>query len=117
MGAVGGLVLGRWVPPRVVVDHGVGRGEVEAHAARLQADQEHRHATLLEVFHRDAAVAGVAGQRDPADLRLVEFGRDQAEHGGELREHQDAPALVDQLGQHVHQQVELGALLHPQGGR
>ena len=116
MGAVGGLVLGRGVPPRVVVDHGVGGGQVQAHAAGLEADQEHRHAAFLEVFHRYAAVAGVAGQRHPADLCAVQLGGDQAEHGGELREHQDAPTLVDEFGQHVHQQVELGALLDARGG-
>jgi hypothetical protein len=43
VGAVGGLVFDGRVPPRVVVDHRVGRGQVEADAAGLQADQEDRH--------------------------------------------------------------------------
>src|SRR5947209_9037358 len=38
VGAVGRLVLNRRVPPRVVVDHRVGGGEVEAAPARLEAD-------------------------------------------------------------------------------
>ena len=40
VGAVGGLGLGGRVPPGVVVDDGVGAGQVEAGAARLEADQE-----------------------------------------------------------------------------
>jgi hypothetical protein len=43
VGAVGGLVFDGGVPPRVVVDHRVGGGEVEADAAGLEADEEDRH--------------------------------------------------------------------------
>ncbi len=41
VGAVGGLILGRHVPPRVVVDDDVGRGQVQAGAAGPQRDQEY----------------------------------------------------------------------------
>ena len=34
--AVSGLIFGRWVPPWIVVDDGVSRGEVEAGAASFQ---------------------------------------------------------------------------------
>ncbi len=43
---------------------------------------------------------------------LFDFFHNQVEHAGELREQQDAPPFFDQLRQHVHEQVELGALLH-----
>jgi hypothetical protein len=52
VGAVGGLVFDGRVPPRVVVDHRVGGGEVEADAAGLQADQEDRHLAVLELADR-----------------------------------------------------------------
>ena len=40
MGAVGRLVLDGRVPPRVVMDDRVGRRQIEAGAAGLEADQE-----------------------------------------------------------------------------
>ena len=39
----------------------------------------------------------------------LELRLDQVEHAGELREQQDPPALLDQLRQHLHQVLELGA--------
>ena len=42
VGAVGGLVLDRGVPPAVEVDDVVGAGQVEAGAARLEREQEDR---------------------------------------------------------------------------
>src|SRR5471032_1259549 len=41
VGAVRGLVFHRRIPPRVHVDHVVGGGQVDADAARFQADEEH----------------------------------------------------------------------------
>ena len=61
MGAVGGLILDRRVPPRIEVDDGVGRGEVEAGAARLEADEEHRQPRIvLEAVDALGAVLGGA---------------------------------------------------------
>jgi hypothetical protein len=67
VGAVGGLVLDRRVPPRVVVDHGIGGGQVEAEAAGLEADQEDRHPALLEAADRGFAVGRVAGEQRIGD--------------------------------------------------
>jgi hypothetical protein len=43
VGAVGGLVFNRRVPPGVVMDHRVGLGEIQAHAAGFEADEKQRH--------------------------------------------------------------------------
>ena len=58
------------------------------------------------------AVDGVAGQLHIGDLARLQLGFDQRQHAGELREQQDAPALVDQFGHHLHQPFELGRALH-----
>ena len=65
--AIGGLRLRRRVPPRVVVDHGVGAGEVEPCPAGLERDQEHVGAARLERVDRLLAIRRVPGQRDVAD--------------------------------------------------
>ena len=41
------LVLGRHVPPRVVVNDHVGRRQVKAHAARLERNQKDRNLARL----------------------------------------------------------------------
>jgi hypothetical protein len=79
------------------VDHGVGRRQVQAHAAGLQADQEHRHLPGLEPrHHRAARVVGVS----PVSIRqgspAPQLHLHQGEHLGELREHQHAAALGHQ---------------------
>ncbi len=112
MGAVAGLRLGGGVPPRIVVDHGVGGGEVEADATGLQREQEQRHLAVLEALHRLGAVARLAGEGDVANAPAIEFGGDQFQHAGELREQQHLAPLVEQRRQHVHQQLELGRLVH-----
>src|SRR5215472_1056038 len=52
VGAVGRLVLDRRVPPGVVVDDRIGRGQIEPGAAGLEADQKERHLALLKAGDR-----------------------------------------------------------------
>ena len=61
VGAVRGLGLGGGVPPRVVVDDGVGGGQVEAGAAGFEGDEEQRGFAGLEILDEFAAVLGSAG--------------------------------------------------------
>src|SRR5258708_23277017 len=68
VGAVGRLVLDRRVPPGVVMDHRIRRGEVQAAAPRLQADQENRDRPRLKAVDRVGSIAGSAGQLDIADV-------------------------------------------------
>ena len=63
VGAVGGLGLDRRVPPGVAQEHVIGRGQVQAHAARLERDQHHRRSALaLEAVDHLAAIPGAAVQ-------------------------------------------------------
>ncbi len=57
VGAVGGLVFGGGIPPGVVVDDGVGGGEVEAGASCLEGNED-----FLSSF-RQGAEGGVSGGR------------------------------------------------------
>ena len=58
VGAVGGLLLDRGVPPAVEVDDVVGAGEVEPGAAGLEREQEDRRPSpCLEAAHHRLALA------------------------------------------------------------
>ena len=87
VGAVGGLIFHRRVPPGVVVDHRVGGGERQPDPASLEADQEQRHRLALERLDRRLAVDGVSGQLDEGNPGFGQFGLDQFQHAGELGEH------------------------------
>src|SRR6516165_12239224 len=113
VGAVGRLVLDRRVPPGVVMDDRVGGGQIETSPAGLEADQKERHLAPLEARDRAGTVLRVAAQLDKLDAGLAERRLDQVEHAGELREQQDAPAVLDELRQHLYQMLELGAGGYP----
>src|SRR5208283_3706100 len=74
VGAVGRLVFSSRVPPRVVMDDGVGGGQIETAAAGLEADQKDRHRARLKTVDRGGAVRRGAGQFDKADPGPVELG-------------------------------------------
>ena len=67
MSAIGGLILGRRVPPRIHVDDEVGGREVQAEAARLEADQEDLAATRLKRRHRRLPRGG---RRRPVEVLI-----------------------------------------------
>jgi len=56
MGAVAGLVFDGGIPPRIEMDDGVRRSEVESDAAGFEADEEHGDVSCLELLHDFAAV-------------------------------------------------------------
>lgn len=62
VGAVGRLVFGGRIPPRVVVDDGVGGGEVEAGAAGFEGNEEDGLGAILEVVDEAASVLGIASE-------------------------------------------------------
>ena len=93
------------------MNDGIGGDEVEAAAAGFQRDEEERDFAGLEGTHGFGAVAGVAAQFHVRDAGFDEAGLDEVQHGGELREHQDAAAFGDQLVDHFHEVVELGRAL------
>ena len=77
VGTVAGLVFHCRVPPRVEVDHVVGRGQVEAGTAGFQADQENVAFALLERVHPCLALARRRGavqvrtRQPPQTLRAL----------------------------------------------
>ncbi|MNM56734.1 hypothetical protein D3C81_679110 [compost metagenome] len=107
-GAVRGLVFRRRIPPRIVVDHRVGRRQVQSHAARFQADQEDRYGTLLEGRHLRAPVFRFARQQRIRDIARFQFFLDQFQHAGKLREDEDLASFVEQVFHHLHQVEQLG---------
>ncbi len=113
MGAIGGLRFDGRIPPRVVVDHGIGRGEIEAHATGLQADQEDGYLASLEARDEVCAFRGgrLPGEHLPGELARVERLRNQFEHLRKLAEHQHAPAFVDETAEQIQQQLQLGRML------
>ena len=73
MGAIRRLRFDRRIPPGIVMNHRVGRGEVEARAAGLQADEKQRAIGVgLEAFDVLLAIAGFAIEVFVGDLPLVE---------------------------------------------
>jgi hypothetical protein len=84
MRPIGRLILDRRIPPRIVVDHSIGRGQVQTKAADLQADQEQRYLAVLEAPDGCLAVAGIAGQQHVRERHCVESLFDEYQHAGEL---------------------------------
>ena len=78
--AIGGLRLRGGVPPRVVVDHRVGARQVQARAARLQADEKDVGVAALERVDRALAVLRRARERDVSDARVARPWRNEREH-------------------------------------
>ena len=108
VGAVHGLVLGGGVPPRVQEEAVVGLREVDAEAAGLKAHQEHRGLPAAERVEGRGAVPGAAVQVGVGDPGLVQPPGHDLEEARELAEHQGAVALLQQLGELLEEDVQLG---------
>ena len=111
VGAVGGLVLHRRVPPGVHVDHVVGGREVQAEAAGLERDQEQVALAILEGV--DPLLAGLGRGRAVqvlvADALLVQVLAEQAQVVHELGEDQGLVLVFEQLVHQLGEGFELGA--------
>ena len=107
VGAVSGLILCCRVPPRVIVNNRVSLGQVQANPACFEADQKDLQLAALEVLDWRASVPGLACEQGVADVALLQFCFDQAQHRGELRKQQDAPPFSEQAFEHDHQAVQL----------
>ena len=111
MRAVGGLVFDGRVPPGVEVDDVVGLGEVEAEAARLEADEEYRRIAFLEILDGGGALAGglPAVEVFVGDPRIVQSRSDDGQEFNELAEYKNFMAISQDLPQQCHEGIELGA--------
>ena len=85
VGAVGGLVFYRRVPPRVVVDDSVGLRQVQTDPTGFEADQEQRYFARGESVYQFIAFLGLTGELDPGNIAYLELVLNQREHAGELR--------------------------------
>ena len=93
------------------MDDHVGRRQVEAHAARLERDQKHRHLARLELRdHLGAALLGrSARELKKADVLLGQALANDIEHARELAEQQNVVPAVERTVHELHASVELGA--------
>src|SRR5690625_2287371 len=109
--AVGGLLFSSDVPPRIILDHGVGGGEGESGAAGFEADQENRCFTGLKALDEFAAVFRRAGEFEEGIAFLFQFARDEVEHLDKLRKDQNRAAFFNEIVEHLHQKEEFGGIV------
>ncbi len=107
---VGRLVFDGGVPPRVVVDDGVGGDEVEANTAGLEADEENVGFARGEAGDRFFALAGGAGEFGVGDFAPFDLPLKDREHGGELGEDQHLAPFIHQLIDQFEEEIELGGV-------
>src|SRR3569833_731901 len=104
---VGRLRLDGGIPPGIVVDDRIRRGEVESCSASLQADEEQRRIARMEPGNDVRTVLRLARQQAVGDSELRYLGFDESQHRGELREKQHSPSFSDQLRQGACEPVQL----------
>lgn len=88
--AVGGLRFGGGVPPRIVVDDGVGSSEIESRATSFERDEKERDFSGLELLDQSAAVLAAAGEDEVGNVVFLQMLLNDGEHAGELGEEQNA---------------------------
>ena len=110
MGAIGGLLFDRRVPPRIEMDDVVGSGQVDADATGLEAEQEHLALAALKCGHRFIAcfLRRAAIEILVVDAFLVEARAHQTEKIDELRKHQGTMTVVGEFLHQLDQLFEFG---------
>src|SRR5207342_1960251 len=109
MGAVGGLRLDRWIPPRIEMNDGVGSGKIQADAAGFQTDQEDGNRGIaLEAIHDVLTLFGRTIKIAEWNHELLQAFTDEVQHRHELAEDEDAMFAVDRFLEELVQEVQLG---------
>ena len=115
--AVGRLILNRGIPPTVVVEHVIRRGEVQPQSARLERQHEDRHSAIgsLEAIDESLALVrrrpAVQEKRFAIQVILNHRGQEVA-HLAELAEDEGLLAAGDDFLQHPLLDQEPGAGAH-----
>ena len=111
VGAVRGLVFHGRIPPRIHVDHVIGCRQIDAHAARLQADQENIAFSRLEGIHPALALlhGRTAVEILVADAMLLQMLADQGQMVDELAEDEHLVAVFQQARQQLREGCQLAA--------
>src|SRR5436190_10146715 len=94
MRAIRGLVLDRGIPPRIEMNDRVRAGEVQSHAAGLEADEKNRRGTALKFLHDIATVCCGAIEVAEVNFLLVQLLLEQRQHADELAEDEHAMSTV-----------------------
>src|SRR5204863_768324 len=109
MGAVGGLRLDGGIPPGIEMNNGVGGGEIQADAARFQADQKNwNRGIALEAIHDFLTLFGRAVEIAKWNLQLLQAFANEMQHRNELAEDEDAVFAVDRFLEEFVEEIELG---------
>src|SRR5204863_8003375 len=109
MGAVGGLRLDGGIPPGIEMNNGVGGGEIQADAARFQADQKNwNRGIALEAIHDFLPLFGRAVEIAEWNLQLLQAFANEMQHRDELTEDEDAVFAVDRFLEEFVEEIELG---------
>ena len=108
-GAVGGLHFDGGIPPRIEVDDVIGGGQVQAHAARFEADEKEGNIrVVLELIHFGLAVFRLPVEIHVFDLARVQFPLRQFQRFDKLREDERFVVFGFQGFQRFEQHFKLG---------
>src|SRR4051794_33132307 len=109
MGAIGGLGLDCWIPPRIEMNDAVGGGKIQADAASFQTDEEDGNGgIILKAIHDFLTLFGRAIEIAEWNLELLQAFTDEVQHRDELAEDEDAMFAVDRFLEELVQKVQLG---------
>src|SRR5262249_9384362 len=101
MGAIGRLILGGGIPPRIAVDHRIGAREVQPGAPGLEGYEKERCRPALESRHGRVAIAGRSIEVLVGELRAIEVLSPEREELDELRENERSTFLGDELADEI----------------
>ena len=115
--SIAGLILDGRVPPGIEVDDGIGLGQIQTRAPRLEADQKQRNLCLLEAAYCLLALFTAA---TAIEITVVQLGffqpfAQQGEQIDKLTEHQQAMAVIDGVDNELHGGIEFTLALFPIG--
>src|SRR5271165_7697500 len=108
MGSVGGLGFDGWIPPRIKMDDCIGRGQIQPHTSRFQANQEKREfVRALERVDRFLPVSCLAVKIAVANSSLIKMRSNELKHRDKLGKQKDSVPSIDGLFQQLIQELQL----------
>src|SRR6202142_3021144 len=109
--AIGRLILDRWIPPRIEMDHGVGRRQIQAASTRFERDEKHRRSVVgLEMVPSLRAVLRGAVEVFVEHVILIHRPPDKLKHADELAEKEHLVAALNRRLHELAQRHELAGI-------
>src|SRR5215472_8958425 len=100
MRSISGLRFDCGIPPRIKMDHGIGRRQVQPYSASLQADQKYWYLIRsLKTVDDASSIFRLAIQVTVGGAPLLQLGCNQFQHRDKLGKDQNAVSSVDRLFQ------------------